>query len=112
MYNNVMQTESMTFGDGTMAISQKYSRVQKKGQVTIPAEMRDKLGLKEGDLVAFIETDDGILISPQEMLAMHALDRIGAALKEQGISLDELIESGREERSKIIKEKYNLSEEI
>lgn len=95
-----------------MAISQKYSRVQKKGQVTIPAEMRDKLGLKEGDLVAFIETDDGILISPQEMLAMHALDRIGAALKEQGISLDELIESGREERSKIIKEKYNLSEEI
>ena len=95
-----------------MAISQKYSRVQKKGQVTIPAEMRDKLGLKEGDLVAFIETDDGILISPQEVLALRALDRIGAALKEQGISLDELIESGREERSKIIKEKYDLSEEV
>lgn len=95
-----------------MAISQKYSRVQKKGQVTIPAEMRDKLGLKEGDLVAFIETDDGILISPQEVLALRALDRIGAALKQQGISLDELIESGREERSKIIKEKYDLSEEV
>ena len=95
-----------------MAITQRYSRVQKKGQVTIPAEMRDKLGLKEGDLVAFIETDDGILISPQEVLAMRALDRIGAALKEQGISLDELIESGREERSKIIKEKYDLSEEV
>ena len=94
-----------------MAISQKYSRVQKKGQVTIPAEIRDKLGIKEGDLVAFIETDDGILISPQEVLAMRALDRIGAALKERGISLDELIESGREERSNIIEEKYHLPKE-
>lgn len=94
-----------------MAISQKYSRVQKKGQVTIPAEMRDRLGLKEGDLVAFTETPDGILISPQEVLAMRALDRIGAVLKEQGISLDELMESGREERGKIIAEKYGLTEE-
>ncbi|MBW7885466.1 MAG: AbrB/MazE/SpoVT family DNA-binding domain-containing protein [Caldilineaceae bacterium] len=94
-----------------MAISQKYSRVQKKGQVTIPAEMREKLGLKEGDLVAFIETEDGILISPQEVLALRALDRIGAALKEQGISLDELIEAGRGERSTIVKEEYDLSEE-
>ena len=92
-----------------MALSQRYSRVQKKGQVTIPVEMRDKLGLKEGDLVAFIETDEGILISRQEVLAMRALDRIGAVLKEQGISLDELMESGRDERGKIIKEKYGLS---
>lgn len=94
-----------------MTTSQKYSRVQKKGQVTIPVEMRDRLGLKEGDLVAFIETDGGILISPQEVLALRALDRIGAALKGQGVSLDELIESGREERSKIVREKYGLSEE-
>ena len=92
-----MQTESMTFGGGAVALSQKYSRVQKKGQVTIPVEMRDKLGLKEGDLVAFTETDDGILISRQEVLAMRALDRIGALLKEQGVSLDELMELVREE---------------
>ena len=86
----------MTFGGDAMALSQRYSRIQKKGQVTIPVEMRDKLGLKEGDLVAFIETDEGILISRQEVLAMRALDRIGAVLKEQGISLDELMEFGRE----------------
>jgi hypothetical protein len=42
---------------------------------------------------------------------MRALDRIGAVLKEQGISLDELMESGREERGKIIEEKYGLTEE-
>jgi hypothetical protein len=65
----------------------------------------------EGDPDALLATGDGILISPQEVLALRALDQIGAALQEQDISLDELIDSGREERSKIIKEKYDLPEE-
>ena len=51
-----------------MATSLKISRVQKKGQVTIPAEIRHKLGLAEGDLVAFIETEDGVMISPQTIV--------------------------------------------
>jgi AbrB family looped-hinge helix DNA binding protein len=46
----------------------KVSRVQKKGQVTIPVEIRQKLGLAEGDLVAFIETKEGIVISPQTIV--------------------------------------------
>lgn len=81
-------------------------RVQEKGQVTLPAEIRRKLGLKKGDLVAVTETDDGLLITPQQALANQALDRIGAVLREQGLTLEELIESGREIRGSIIKEKY------
>ena len=38
-------------------------RIQEKGQVTLPAAMRKKLGLKKGDLVAVLETPDGVLIS-------------------------------------------------
>lgn len=88
----------------------KVSRLQKKGQVTIPVEIREKLGLKEGDLVAFIETEQGILISPREAIAIDALDRIGEALKESGLSLDELIESGREIRGDLMEERYGLTE--
>jgi AbrB family looped-hinge helix DNA binding protein len=58
-----------------------------KGQVTIPAEIRKKLGLKKGDLVAFVETEEGVLISPQEVIATQALDQIGQALKEKGVTL-------------------------
>lgn len=80
-------------------------RVQEKGQVTLPIEVRQKLGLKKGDLVAVIETKEGILISPQEIVATKALDRIGEVLKEKGVSLEELIESGREERVSIIEKR-------
>jgi antitoxin PrlF len=89
--------------------AQKLSVVQEKGQVTIPAEIRRKLGLKKGDLVAFIETEEGVLISPQEVVAMKALDKLGEMLEEQGISLEELIESGRDIRGEMAKEKYDLN---
>jgi len=88
----------------------KLSKVQKKGQVTIPIEIRESLGIQEGDFVAFIQTEEGVLISPQSIVAMRSLDQIGQALKEQGITLEELIESGRDIRGELIKEKYGLEE--
>ena len=78
--------------------TEKLVRVQEKGQVTIPAEIRRELGLKKGDLVAVSVTREGVLITPRSVLASKALDRIGELLREQGLSLDELIESGREVR--------------
>lgn len=84
----------------------KLATVQKRGQVTIPIEMRRKWGIKEGGVVAFVETEEGILISPREVLAMEALDRIGQALKEQGITLEEMIQSGRKIREEIYREKF------
>ncbi len=94
-----------------MTTATMLSRVQKKGQVTIPASIRERLGIKEGDLVAFQETDRGILIALQEVVAAEAFDRIGAALQASGISLEELIESGRELRGEIVRERYGLVEE-
>jgi antitoxin PrlF len=89
----------------------KLSVVQEKGQVTIPAEIRRKLGLKKGDLVAFVETEQGVLISPQKIIAMDALDKIGEVLKEKGLTLEELMESGREIRGKRLEEEYRLKGE-
>jgi len=82
----------------------KLSAVQEKGQITIPAEIRRKWGLRKGDLVAFVETEAGVVISPQEVIAMEALDQIGRILREKGVTMEELIESGREMRGKITEE--------
>lgn len=91
-------------------MSTQVVRVQEKGQVTIPLEIRQKLNLKKGDLVTFIETDEGVLIKPVEVLVISALDEIGRALKEKGITLEELMESTRQTRAELIKEKYQLGE--
>jgi len=81
----------------------KLSKVQEKGQVTIPAEIRKKWGLKKGDFVEFVETEIGVMIRPQEMVAMQALDRIGEALKARGVTIEELLEDGNEIRDQLVR---------
>lgn len=87
-----------------------YVRVQEKGQVTIPTRIRRKLNLKKGDTVMFVETKEGVLIKPAEVVLTEALDDVGRALKAEGITLDQWIERGRETRSKLLEEKYGLKD--
>lgn len=47
----------------------------------------------------------GILIAREEEVMSLAFGRIGAVLAEQGLTLDEMIESGREERAAILEER-------
>jgi antitoxin PrlF len=44
-------------------------RVQEKGQVTIPSQIRKKLNLKQGDLVVFVETKSGVMVKSASALA-------------------------------------------
>jgi antitoxin PrlF len=41
------------------------SAVTTKGQVTVPAEMREKLGIKPGDRVGFVEEGGRLILQPQ-----------------------------------------------
>jgi len=86
-------------------------RVQEKGQVTIPKEIRKKLDLKKGDLVTFVETEAGIVIEPAEVVVSAALDEIGKALKEEGLTLQELIDRGRKIRGDLAEEEYGISDD-
>ena len=87
-------------------VAKKSYVIQENGQVTLPMEFRQKYGLKKGDMIVFKEIDGGLLIDTRETLALKLLDEIGDALEERGITLDELIESGREARQAIYDEKY------
>jgi AbrB family looped-hinge helix DNA binding protein len=88
----------------------KFVRIQEKGRVTIPTAIRKKLGLKRGDLVAVMETPDGVYITPQQVVATTAFDRIRDILKEQGLSVDELIASGRKIRGDLLQETYGITQ--
>ena len=83
-------------------------RVEVDGQVTLPADVRGKLGLKRGHLVSVVETEDGLLLTSETLIAARDIDRTEAELRAQGLSLDELIDSGRQIRGDLIKEQYGL----
>jgi len=83
-------------------------RVQEKGQVTLPAAARRRLGIKKGDIVAVTETADGLLITPQAVIAANDIEEMRRILEEEGFSFDELIESGREIRGELLREAYGI----
>jgi AbrB family looped-hinge helix DNA binding protein len=49
-----------------------YSRITKKGQVTIPVRFREKYRLNEGTVVVFKETSAGLIIEPKPDIADSA----------------------------------------
>ena len=49
-----------------------YSKVTRKGQMTIPIKYREKFNLREGAIVAFKETDEGLLLKPIPDIAESA----------------------------------------
>jgi hypothetical protein len=51
-----------------------------------------------------------MFITPQQVVATKALDSTGNILKEKGLSLEELIASGREIRTALLQETYGITE--
>lgn len=51
------------------------ARITAKGQITIPVEIRKKLGVKEGDKVVFIEKDNMIVVANSNKLAFNEIQK-------------------------------------
>lgn len=70
-------------------------RVTSKGQVTIPKTVRDRLGIKPGSDVEFVEGKDGIKLVSTKKKTFDAeafkrtLDRLEGSLDPGGMSTDE-----------------------
>lgn len=71
----------------------ELARVTSKGQITIPKEIREKLSLKTGDKVIFIEEDDKIIFANSSVVALRDIQRqmVDEAIK-AGITSEEDVE--------------------
>lgn len=65
------------------------SRVTERGQVTIPKELRDRLGIRPGQVLEFSEEDGRLVL--RRRLAAHPADRAFGILPKER-STDELME--------------------
>jgi len=64
----------------------KTTRVTRKGQVTIPKELREEFGLEEGDELRWEKTEDGIRVRKATRSAGRGMlvdDDISAAKREE-----------------------------
>jgi AbrB family looped-hinge helix DNA binding protein len=67
-------------------MGQEYRRkMGDRGQVTIPKDLRERFGIRSGDDVSFVETENGILIVPP--VSFHDLARGYQERSERSVDL-------------------------
>lgn len=68
----------------------ELAKITSKGQITIPIDIRRKLGLKPGDKILFYEKDGNICILNPSLNAFHkAQDAFKGEAERAGIKHDE-----------------------
>jgi hypothetical protein len=67
--------------------------------------------LRQGDLVTFEETAEGVLIKPARVIVKDALEEIGEALKAEGITLEQMMERSHKIRENLVEEMYGIKGE-
>jgi len=79
------------------------AKVTSNGQITIPADIRRRLNIKDGDKVLFMESDEGVLMLNASMLAFKQFqkDMDGEAEKAGLLTEDDVVALCRDVRKEL-----------
>jgi len=83
----------------------ELAKITTRGQITIPLEIRRKLGVKDGDKVVFIEQDGRIIMENSVMLALKDVqDAFQGEAERLGLKTEEdvatMVKEVRKERAR------------
>ena len=82
-------------------------QIRKKGNLTLPVELRNKYSLDEGDTLTLVDLGDGsFLLTPRVLQVNRLADRVAEKLYEANVSLDDLLNTLDNEREQYYREHY------
>ncbi len=82
-------------------------QIRGKGTITLPASLRKKYNLEEGESLRLIDVGDGsFFLVPMESKVMKSADKVAKKVKEANVTLEELFEVLDEERKRYYQEHY------
>lgn len=85
-------------------------QVRQRGTLTLPAELRDKYGIRPGDTFRLIDLDGILVLTPMVSMVPELAREIERARVEAGLSLEELLAGLREQRERYDTEAYGASQ--
>jgi AbrB family looped-hinge helix DNA binding protein len=82
------------------------TEIRSRGQLTIPKKIREMSRLEEGQAVSLIPIGDAVLVAPKRLDLDEARGQIRRIMKASSLSLEELLEGLKEERSSLYDDTY------
>jgi bifunctional DNA-binding transcriptional regulator/antitoxin component of YhaV-PrlF toxin-antitoxin module len=81
-------------------------QVRKRGVVTLPAELRGKYGIEEGDTFRLLDLDGLFVLTPMVPMVPELAREIESMRLGAGMSIQELLEGLIEQRERYHREHY------
>lgn len=90
------------------------TKIGEKGQLTVPKEFRDDLGLGMGAPFAVLRLGDGLILLPEQRRFEQLCERVRSSLTAAGVTTEDLLSTLPEARSRVYARRYGkkLSEHV
>ncbi|MDX2139870.1 MAG: hypothetical protein SF123_17425 [Chloroflexota bacterium] len=76
------------------------------GKLALPAELRAALGMSEGDIVTLVTSGQTVSLVPTRLIVPEVAERITQIMKEEGVTLDDLLTDLDEQKELLFRERY------
>lgn len=76
------------------------TRMREKGQVTIPADIRESLHLSKDSVLSVSKVGNAILLTPKPSVFESVSEKFSKAAREKGITLEDLLKDLKKIRHK------------
>jgi bifunctional DNA-binding transcriptional regulator/antitoxin component of YhaV-PrlF toxin-antitoxin module len=83
-------------------------QVRNRGVITLPAELREKYGIENGDVFRLVDLDGVFVLTPMVPMIPELAREIEQARVEAGLSIEDLLEGLREQRARYNQEKDEI----
>jgi len=82
-------------------------QLRSKGTFVLPKRLRQKYGFQPGDVFALVDLGDGAFVLTPQVSSLAALgDKVAGVMEEEGIALEEMLDSLEQERERYYREHY------
>jgi AbrB family looped-hinge helix DNA binding protein len=85
------------------------TKIGEKGQLTVPKQFREDLGLGTGAPFAVLRLGDGLILLPEQKRFDHLCEKISTALTAAGVTSKALLATLPETRERIYARRYGAS---
>jgi AbrB family looped-hinge helix DNA binding protein len=95
----------MTTHDTTL-VYLTTTKIGEKGQLTVPKQFREDLGLGNGAPFAVLRLGDGLILLPEQRRFEHLCQRVSAGLTAAGLAPEEVLATLPEAREHVYARQY------
>ncbi len=81
-------------------------KLGQNGQITVPVDFRKGHALTKGAKLTTVQLGDALVLVPQDDIFESICDRMIAAMKAAGLTVEDMKAGVLEERAKIVRERY------